>query len=144
MSGRRSVLVGDRFGPVRFGPISAEHVRAFAEVSGDRNAIHLDPSAARRIGLATTPVPGMQLVALMHAAVQERMQDLEVTAISTRFLAPVPVGGEVEISGRVVKTDEADGRVRAILRIFLKTGDGQLASLGEATLLATTAGLALP
>jgi acyl dehydratase len=135
--------VGEALAAIRFGPISAHHVENFARVSGDRNAIHLDPATAREAGLAAPPVHGMQLVALMHRAVKMRLKDARVTTLSTRFLAPVPVGDTVEVTGRIVKAPREPGEA-AVLRLFLRRADGTLACLGEATLVPAPAELALP
>jgi acyl dehydratase len=143
MRGGELFSVGDRLTAIRFGPISARHVEAFARVSGDRNAIHLDPATAREAGLAAPPVHGMQLVALMHRAVAVRLSNAEVTALSTRFLAPVPVGDTVEVTGRIVKAPREPGEA-AVLRLFLHRADGTLACLGEATLVPAPAEMALP
>jgi acyl dehydratase len=124
------LTVGDRLAPRRFGPIGAAQVEAFAAISGDRNPIHVDAAAARRAGLAAPPVHGMQLVALMHEAAA--LEGAEIRALSTRFLAPVPVGETVEISGRVVKVAPAEEEPHAVMRLFLKRGDGSLACIGEA------------
>jgi acyl dehydratase len=128
--------LGERFDDGPVGPITIDHVRAFARASGDDNAIHLDPAAARRIGLTAPPVHGMQLVALMHEAASRHLPSATVTGLSTRFLAPVPVGSSVAVSGRVVKVDTGPEGPRAVLRLFLRTETGALASLGEATLAA--------
>ena len=117
--------VGDRIAIRRVGPIDAAHVEAFARVSGDRNPIHLDAGAARRVGLAAPPVHGMQLVALMHEAAAAG--GAEVMAFSTRFLAPVAVGETVEVSGRIVKVEPGGPQGCAIMRLFLRTSDGTLA-----------------
>jgi acyl dehydratase len=125
--------VGDRLAPQRFGPIGAEAVRAFAAVSGDRNPIHVDAAAARRAGLDAPPVHGMQLVALMHEAAAR--EGAAIRAFSTRFLAPVPVGEAVEVSGRVVKVDQGGADPHAVMRLFLTRGDGSLACVAEAEIL---------
>ncbi|MDQ0467258.1 MaoC family dehydratase [Labrys wisconsinensis] len=121
---------GEMLAPLRIGPITAGRVEAFAQASGDRNPIHVDAAAARRAGLEAAPVPGMQLVAFMHEAVSRSRPGVAITALSTRFLAPVAVGDSVEISGRIVKVDAAG----AVMRLFLRDGSGALASVGEATL----------
>ncbi len=122
-------------GSIKVGPITRDAVRLFAEVSGDRNAIHLDPHTAKRAGLAEPPVYGMQLVAYMHSAAARFRPDMVVKSLSTRFLAPVPVGDTVEISGRIVSVDGS--AQLAIMRLFLRNGAGTLASLGEAVLVAS-------
>jgi acyl dehydratase len=130
----RPIRLARTLEPVIVGPITAEKVRAFAEVSGDHNPIHLDVAAARRIGLSHPPVHGMQLVALMHAAAAGHAPQGEVVSLSTRFLAPVPVGETVEISGRIVKLDEDAEPASAVMRLFLRTQSGLVASVGEATI----------
>jgi acyl dehydratase len=143
MSAHAPFSVGSMLAAVRFGPVSARHVANFARVSGDRNQIHLDPATAREAGLAAPPVHGVQLVALMHRAVAMRLGDARVTTLSTRFLAPVPVGDTVEVTGRIVKAASKPGEA-AVLRLFLHRADGTLACLGEATLVPAPAEMALP
>jgi acyl dehydratase len=143
MRARLHVCVGDKLEAIRFGPITMRHVEAFARASGDRNAIHLDAATAREAGLSAPPVHGMQLVALMHRAATVRLADARVTSLSTRFLAPVPVGDTVEVTGRIVKAPREPGEA-AVLRLFLHRSDGTLACLGEAALVPAPAEMALP
>jgi acyl dehydratase len=134
------LLHGARFEGIRLGPVTAAQARAFAAASGDGNAIHLDGETARRAGLRTPPVHGMLLVALIHQAVSERLGAAVITALSTRFLAPVPVGEAVDLSARMVKADPRGG----ILRILVRRTDGTLAVVGEAVLALAPAEMALP
>lgn len=128
------IPVGTLLSTLRIGPITANRVRAFADASGDRNPIHLDPEAARRIGLDAPAVHGLQLVAFLHDAVARFRPGVEVMSLSTRFLAPVPVGDTIEITGRIVESGTRDGRPSAVVRLFLRNGSGGLASLGEAVI----------
>ncbi|MGJ4857746.1 MaoC family dehydratase [Labrys sp. KB_33_2] len=118
--------------PIVIGPIGPSEVEAFARASGDTNPLHVSAAIARTIGLEAAPVHGMLLVAYLHEAVRRFLPEAVITGLSTRFMAPVPVGAEVEISGRTVKRRE-DGEP-AVLRLFVKTGDGVVACLAEATL----------
>jgi acyl dehydratase len=126
------ILVGSTLSPLRVGPITPGSVRAFAEATGDRNPIHLDAESARRFGLKAPPVYGMQLVAFLHAAAERWRPGIRVESLSTRFLAPISVGDTIEISGRVVKVDEGPCEISAVVRLFLRSGGGDLASVGEA------------
>ena len=120
------------FEPLRIGPISEAQVAAFAEVSGDANPLHVNTEIARTIGLQAAPVHGMLLVAFLHQAVRRHQPEAVVTGLSTRFMAPVPVGETIEITGRVVKQGGLSDAL--ILRLMVKTGAGTLACMAEATL----------
>lgn len=118
--------------PVTVGPIDEAQIGAFARASGDGNPLHVSAAIARTIGLDAAPVHGMLLVAFLHEAVRRHQPDAMITGLSTRFMAPVPVGGTIEISGRVVKQGGvSDAR---IMRLMVKTSAGTLACMAEATL----------
>ena len=134
MTPKVALALGTMIEPLSVGPISAAQVAAFADRSGDKNPIHVDDATARRAGLSAPPVPGMQIVAWLHAAAARFDRGIDVTAMSTRFLAPVSVGETIVISGRIVQVDP--GRDRAVMRLFVKTAAGALASIAEATLVA--------
>jgi acyl dehydratase len=131
------VPVGAKLRPLRIGPITESRVLAFAQASGDRNPVHFDPAVARRIGLDAPAVHGMQLVAFLHEAAARFRPGIEVVSLSTRFLAPVPVGETIEITGRIVNVSERGGRRTAVVRLFLRNEAGALASLGEAVIAAS-------
>lgn len=118
--------------PLRIGPIGEGQVAAFAEVSGDANPLHVNKEIARTIGLDAAPVHGMLLVAYLHEAVRRHQPDAVVTGLSTRFMAPVPVGETIEVTGRVVKQGGLSEAL--ILRLMVRTGAGTLACMAEATL----------
>ncbi|MBP0581689.1 MaoC family dehydratase [Labrys sp. LIt4] len=118
--------------PLVIGPIGPATVEAFARASGDTNPLHVSAAIARTIGLQAAPVHGMLLVAYLHEAVRRFLPEATIAGLSTRFMAPVPVGASVEISGRTVKRHEDGGP--AVLRLFVKTGNGVLACMAEATL----------
>ncbi|CAM5773275.1 enoyl-CoA hydratase [Labrys miyagiensis] len=124
--------------PLRIGPVGRTQVEAFAAVSGDANPLHVNREIAHAIGLREAPVHGMLLVAFLHQAVRRHAPDAVVAALSTRFMAPVPVGESIEITGRVVKQG---GMAEAlILRLMVRTGAGALACMAEATLAAPPGG----
>lgn len=122
--------------PLTIGPIGPADVEAFARVSGDANPLHVNTAIARTIGLEAAPVHGMLLVAYLDEAVRRLLPQAVVSGLSTRFMAPVPVGTHIEISGRVIKHD-GKGEP-AILRLFVKTEAGVVACIAEAILSRTT------
>jgi acyl dehydratase len=118
--------------PVTVGPLGQDRVAAFALASGDNNPLHVSTAIALTIGLEAAPVHGMLLVAFLHEAVRRHQPDATILGLSTRFMAPVPVGETIEISGRVVKRQGALGP--AVMRIMVKTSAGVLACIAEAEL----------
>jgi hypothetical protein len=95
--------------------------RAYARVSGDWNPIHLAPWSARLMGLPAPIIHGMHSLARSCAAL-EHAAGRQVTGISVRFTAPVPLG-----STAVLTAGSAPDRY-ALFR------DGVLAAEGAYTL----------
>ena len=134
---------GARLDTIRFGPITGCAGRGLRTRHGRCAIPSISiPRPHARAGLAAPPVHGIQLVALMHAAAAKAAATASIASFSTRFLAPVPVGESVEISGRFVQVGPDDS---AVLRLFLHRSDGGLACVGEARLiLAKVPEMALP
>jgi acyl dehydratase len=53
------------FKTIKRGPITQEHLNAYAEASGDFNPIHLERSVAEAVGFDNTIVHGMLSMAIM-------------------------------------------------------------------------------
>ena len=111
-----------------FAGVGLDQVRRYAALSGDDNPIHVDPEAARSVGLAEPVIQGMLLMGLADTALAGWLPEARVAKLSTRFALPVPVGADVAITGRVVKVD-ASG---ATLRILIKDGTGRMVAMAEA------------
>ena len=81
-------------------PVAPDLAVRYAEASGDRNPIHLDPEAARSAGLPGTVVHGacaLALVADAVAAGQGRGPVPPVRRLVARFSAPVLPGRRVDV-----------------------------------------------
>jgi acyl dehydratase/NAD(P)-dependent dehydrogenase (short-subunit alcohol dehydrogenase family) len=66
---------------------------AFASLSGDRNPIHVDPIAARRLQFGEPVVHGMHLVLQLLDGVSRRLtRPYAVRTVSAKFHSPVLVG----------------------------------------------------
>ena len=76
----------------------------YAAVSGDFNAIHLDPEVGRRAGLPGTVLHGMCTFSWLAQACVRWLDDpARLAAVSARFARPVLPGDEVRIEGRCVR-----------------------------------------
>jgi acyl dehydratase len=108
-------LVGRTFGPSSWRQVTQEDVNAYADVSGDRNPIHLDPEAGARSPFGRTVVHGYLTLGLVVPLMAELF---DVTDMGTginygldrlRFPAPVPVDGRIRLHGEILETTPVDG-----------------------------------
>jgi acyl dehydratase/NADP-dependent 3-hydroxy acid dehydrogenase YdfG len=103
---------------------STEDQERFADLSGDRNPMHMDPVAARRTQAGAAVVHGMHLVLwCLDVAARQGLRRPDPRALQARFMKPVYVGDTPSI--RLVRrtTDdvslrvEIDGTTLATLRV---------------------------
>jgi len=120
--------VGDRVSVRRVFDDAA--VRAFAELSGDFNELHVDDGYARRSRFGRRVVHGM-----LTASLFTRLIGMELPGRGTiylgqqlRFTAPVFVGDEVEAVVEVTAIDRA--RRRMTLATTVTRADGKPAVVG--------------
>lgn len=103
--------------------VTKDKVAAFAEISGDRNPIHLDEAYA-----ATTPfggciAHGVFTASFVSAAIAMRLPGPGVIYISQtlNFRAPVMIGATVETTIEVLELIERGRRVK--LKCECRVGD---------------------
>lgn len=122
--------VGDAFAEKR--RVTDEAVRLFAEVSGDKNRIHLDDAYARSTRFGRRIAHGALLGAFVSKVLGMDLPGPGAVYLSQslEFFAPVYVGDEVEISVRVIEVDR-EKRVLA-LETFVRGADGREAARGIA------------
>ena len=117
---------GDLVPARRFGPFEARDVLAYAMASGDDNPLHTDPAIAARAGLARPPIHGMLIMGCFEPYLRAWRPGATVVKLSGKFIRPVLVGEEVEVSGKVVRAGNP-----AVLRLTVRSG-GELVCLAEA------------
>ncbi|MCM0638895.1 MaoC family dehydratase [Cellulomonas wangsupingiae] len=113
-------LVGTTFGPSSWRTITQDEVDRFADLTGDRNPIHLDPVHAAGTPFGGTIVHGYLTLALV---VPLMAQVVEVTGVTTgvnygldrlRFPAPVRVGSRIRVTSRLSDVTEVAGGYQAV------------------------------
>jgi 3-hydroxybutyryl-CoA dehydratase len=114
-------------------------VHAFAEISEDRNPIHLDDAAGAASIFKQRIAHGMLVGSLFSALLGERLPGHGTIYLgqSLRFLAPVPLGSEVTATVTVAEIFAEKKRVT--LECEARIGD-TLVVVGEATVLAPVRG----
>ena len=121
--------VGARLGASAWRTLDQQAIDAFAEVTGDRQWIHVDASRAAGGPFGTTVAHGFLTLALCAGfldeavAVQGAAMQLNYGLDRVRFPAPVPAGARVR--GVVELTSAADvpGGVQAVFRITVEIED---------------------
>lgn len=95
-------LVGTDLGASEWLRVDQAMVDAFAEVTGDRQFIHVDPAAAAKTPFGGTIAHGFLTLSLLASLVPEGMLVLAGLRMGVnygfdkvRFLAPVPTGSRI-------------------------------------------------
>jgi acyl dehydratase len=100
------INIGDTYSRSRL--VTDELVRAFAELSGDHNAIHLDEDFARTTRFGRRIAHGMLTGAFISAVLGEEFAAEKIVFLSQtmRFTAPVYIGDTVTVTSRVTHIRE--------------------------------------
>ena len=121
-------------GAERLFAITDAAVRAFAEVSGDHNPVHLDEAYAARTIFRGRVAHGMLLAGHISAVLGEQLPGPGAIYLSQtlNFEHPVRIGAEVRVRVEVIGLDHA-GR-KATLSTLCFVGDQEVAR-GEAVVM---------
>jgi acyl dehydratase len=122
------IEVGTELAPLVLPPIRRSTLREYADASGDRNPLHLDPAAARASGEPDVIAHGMLSMAYAGRLVTTRLPGWELGSWQLRFTAKTPLGARVTCRGRVAAV-HADV---AVLDISVELDDGTTTAVGEA------------
>jgi acyl dehydratase len=121
---------GDRFGPSSWIEIPQSRIDAFAEATGDRQWIHVEPERAKDGPFGTTIAHGYLTLSLLPAASYEVVPRQGGMGINyglnrVRFPAPVPVGSRVRATFEVLELEEHEwgGQATMVARVEREGGD---------------------
>lgn len=100
--------------------VTAADIDAFAELSGDRFAIHLDDEAARAYGFAGRVAHGLLVLSMVDGL--KNQAETQFDAIASlgwdwRFSAPVLIGDTIVATITVIETRPTSNPARAILTL---------------------------
>jgi 3-hydroxybutyryl-CoA dehydratase len=118
--------------------ITDRDIELFAEVSTDRNPVHLDDDYARDTIFEGRIAHGMLTAGLVSAVIGEQLPGHGTVYLgqSLKFLAPVRPGDRVTAEVEVVAIDHSRRRVTLDTRCLV---DGKAVLRGEALVLAPSA-----
>jgi acyl dehydratase len=117
-----SVSVGQRAS--RSLTLTAAHVRAFAEISGDYNPLHFDEAFAARTKFGRLVVQGGLTTGLLHALVATDLPGPGTVFLSQnwKFTAPVYIGDTITAEAEVLSKHASKPVVE--LRVEIRRDDG--------------------
>jgi acyl dehydratase len=95
-------LAGSETGVSRWFTIDQKRIDAFAEITEDRQFIHIDPEAARASPFGETIAHGFLTLSMLSALAIDALPAIEGRAMGVnygfeklRFLSPVPAGARI-------------------------------------------------
>ena len=109
-------LVGTEVGVSRWILVDQARIDAFAEITEDRQFIHIDPVAAAKTPFGGTIAHGFLTLSLLSAMTYDAVPPLEGVVMGVnygfdkvRFLAPVPSGSKVRGRFRLASAEDKGG-----------------------------------
>jgi acyl dehydratase len=105
--------------------LTDEHVRKFAEISGDRNPLHFDESFAAGTKFGRLVVQGGLTTGLLHALVAMDMPGPGTVFLSQnwKFTAPVFIGDTITAHAEVLKVHQTKPVTHLAVRVTRQTGE---------------------
>ncbi|GGS45632.1 MULTISPECIES: MaoC family dehydratase [Actinokineospora] len=115
-------LVGAEIGPTDWHEVTQERIDAFAELTGDRQWIHVDAERAAASPLGGTIAHGLYSLSLGPAmsyallSFEGFAHSLNYGYDTVRFPAPVPVGSRIRMRSTILAVTEVPGGIQVRVR----------------------------
>lgn len=114
---------GTQLGPTEWLTIDQARVDGFAEVTEDRQWIHVDVERAQSGPFGGTIAHGYLTMSLVNHFLPQLIEvrgfthAVNVGADRLRFLNPVRVGARIRATGEIVGVEEVKGAVQSVVRV---------------------------
>jgi acyl dehydratase len=128
-------VIGQSLSPLVKPPIEQEQLRRYAAASGDYNPIHLDPEAARRVGLDGVIAHGMLSMAFLGQFVNQQIADepgARVGRLKVRYIGMVRLGDTLTCLGKITARTEGEQETAITLECWAQNQRGEQVTVGEA------------
>ena len=112
--------------------LTADHVKTFADLSGDYNPLHFDESFVAKTKFKKLVVQGGLTAGLLHALVAMDMPGPGTVFLSQnwKFTAPVFIGDTITADAEVISKHETKPVTQ--LKVKITRQDGEIVLKGEA------------
>ena len=125
--------VGQELAPQTF-IINRANLLQYADASGDQNPIHQDEAFAKSVGLENVIAHGMFTMALAGRYVSDIAGSAAVKEFSSRFIKPVVVPANTDVSlvvsGKVLEVSENSAKIE----ITASCGDVKVLGMAKAVI----------
>ncbi len=117
---------GTTLGPTQWLSIKQDRVDGFAEVTEDRQWIHVDVDRAKEGPFGGTIAHGYLTMSLVNfflpqlIEVQGFSHAVNIGADGLRFLNPVKVGSRICSTGEIVSVEEKKGAFQSVVRVTVE------------------------
>ena len=117
---------GTALGPTDWLKIEQDRVDGFAEVTEDRQWIHVDVQRAKDGPFGGTIAHGYLTMSLVNFFLPQLIEvrgfshAVNVGADRLRFLSPVKVGSRIRGSGEIIEVEEKKGAYQSIVRVTVE------------------------
>jgi acyl dehydratase len=112
--------------------VTSDHVKTYAEMTGDFNPLHFDSAFAARTKFGRLVVQGGLTTGLLHALVAMDMPGPGTVFLSQnwKFTAPVYIGDTIDAEAEVLEVHRSKPVCR--LRMTVRRAGGEVVLDGEA------------
>lgn len=123
-------VVGEELGTSSWVTVTQEQIDRFAEATGDRHWIHVDPCRAAHGPFGTTIAHGYLTLSLLAVFAKEIYQvdglamNINYGADRIRFRAPVPVGSRLRGTATLTDTTAIRKGTRTTIRFVVEREGG--------------------
>ena len=105
--------------------LTPDHVKTFAQLTGDYNPLHFDPEFVARTKFGKLVVQGGLTTGLLHALVSMDLPGPGTVFLSQnwKFTAPVYIGDTITAEAEVVSVHESKPVCQLRIRVARQTGE---------------------
>jgi acyl dehydratase len=125
-----SAAAGEDLGVSDWLVIDQQRINAFADATGDRQWIHVDAGKAATGPFGSTIAHGLLTLSLLPVFLHQiyRVDNVSMAVNyglnKVRLPAPVPAGGKLRASSKLLEVIQLDGPVQAVLSTIIEIEGG--------------------
>ncbi|HET9383274.1 MAG TPA: MaoC family dehydratase [Streptomyces sp.] len=130
-AGELRAAVGEQLGYTDWLEVDQKRIDLFAEATGDRQWIHVDPEKAAAGPFGTTIAHGYLTLSLLPlfgpqlVGVEGVRMGVNYGTNKVRFPAPVPVGSRLRATARIADVEDVKGGVQLTLAFTVEREGGE-------------------